>query len=285
MKIRYTHLATPFLAVFFFHNQGAFASRVVLTTELGETASKYIQSQAKPTQKPLKRKSLLNGTRISKSYLLFLKFKKQLFGLNPNHRFIAAVVKSKDWNLTPTSPYKSTFKLISSFSSEIVDNSSEQYLSSTNNLPKVFNAKIDTKSNKPIHSFVLPAQGHHSSGFGMRWGRMHNGIDIANATGTPIVASKSGRVVFAGWDEGYGYYVEIQHDDSSRARYAHLSKMMVKTNQQVETAQRIGLMGSTGRSTGPHLHFEIIARNGEHVDPHLLFGKQSENIAFNSKQT
>ena len=131
-------------------------------------------------------------------------------------------------------------------------------------------AKVDGKPKKTINSFVLPAQGHHSSGFGMHWGRMHNGIDIANATGTPIVASKSGRVVFAGWDEGYGYYVEIQHDDSSRARYAHLSKIMVKENQKIETAQRIGLMGSTGRSTGPHLHFEIIDRNGAHVDPHLL---------------
>jgi murein DD-endopeptidase MepM/ murein hydrolase activator NlpD len=107
-------------------------------------------------------------------------------------------------------------------------------------------------------SLVWPAQGTFTSGYGWRWGRMHRGIDIANNVGTPIVAVARGQVTFAGWhDGGYGYLVEITHDDGSLTRYGHNSALLVREGDQVQQGQVISQMGSTGRSTGPHLHFEI----------------------------
>jgi murein DD-endopeptidase MepM/ murein hydrolase activator NlpD len=106
--------------------------------------------------------------------------------------------------------------------------------------------------------WVWPAKGVFTSGYGWRWGRMHKGIDVANNVGTPIVAAQSGRITFAGWhDGGYGYLVEITHDDGSMSRYAHNSTLMVREGDLVQRGQQISQMGSTGRSTGPHLHFEI----------------------------
>ena len=108
-------------------------------------------------------------------------------------------------------------------------------------------------------ALIWPAQGTFTSGYGWRWGRMHKGIDIANNVGTPIVAAARGRVSFAGWHEGgYGYFVEITHDDGSRTRYGHNSNLLVREGQLVDQGQVISQMGSTGRSTGPHLHFEVL---------------------------
>jgi murein DD-endopeptidase MepM/ murein hydrolase activator NlpD len=106
--------------------------------------------------------------------------------------------------------------------------------------------------------WLMPARGLLTSGYGWRWGRMHKGIDVANSVGTAIVASQRGRVSFAGWsDGGYGYLVEITHGDGSRSLYAHQSRILVQEGEEVLQGQQIGEMGSTGRSTGPHLHFEI----------------------------
>jgi LysM repeat protein len=106
--------------------------------------------------------------------------------------------------------------------------------------------------------WIWPTKGVFSSGFGWRWGRMHKGIDVANNVGTPIVAAKAGRVVFSGWhDGGYGYLVTLAHADGSRSLYGHNSRLMVQVGQDVEQGSLISQMGSTGRSTGPHLHFEI----------------------------
>ncbi len=106
--------------------------------------------------------------------------------------------------------------------------------------------------------WIWPTRGVFTSGFGWRWGRMHKGIDIANNVGTNIVAAKAGRVTFSGWhDGGYGYLVTIQHDDGSRSLYAHNSRLLVREGEEVAQGQPISHMGSTGRSTGPHLHFEI----------------------------
>ncbi|MCT7952330.1 peptidoglycan DD-metalloendopeptidase family protein [Ancylothrix sp. C2] len=109
-----------------------------------------------------------------------------------------------------------------------------------------------------FEGYIWPAQGTLTSGYGWRWGRMHAGIDIAGPIGTPIVAAGGGIVTFAGWDEGgYGNLVEIQHPDGSITRYAHNNRILVREGQQVEGGQQIAEMGSTGNSTGPHLHFEI----------------------------
>jgi murein DD-endopeptidase MepM/ murein hydrolase activator NlpD len=106
--------------------------------------------------------------------------------------------------------------------------------------------------------WLWPTQGVFSSGYGWRWGRMHKGIDIANNVGTPILAAKAGRIITAGWnDGGYGYVVDILHEDGSMSRYGHNSRLLVQVGDVVSQGAVISLMGSTGNSTGPHLHFEI----------------------------
>lgn len=115
--------------------------------------------------------------------------------------------------------------------------------------------------------YIWPAKGVLTSGYGPRWGRMHRGIDIAAPTGTPIHAAADGIVKSAGWNRGgYGYLVDIRHSDGTLTRYAHNSKLLVKKGQQVQQGQKISLMGSTGFSTGPHLHFEI-RPNGKARNP------------------
>jgi murein DD-endopeptidase MepM/ murein hydrolase activator NlpD len=109
-----------------------------------------------------------------------------------------------------------------------------------------------------FNGYIWPARGVLTSGYGPRWGRMHRGIDIAAPTGTPIHAAASGEVISAGWNSGgYGNLVEIRHPDGSMTRYAHNSKLLVRKGDRVEQGQQVALMGSTGFSTGPHLHFEV----------------------------
>ena len=96
---------------------------------------------------------------------------------------------------------------------------------------------------------------------------MHKGIDIANSTGTSVHAARDGIVTFAGWKGAYGYLVEIAHGDGESTRYAHNSRRRVTKGQVVPQGTRISLMGSTGRSTGPHLHFEIRRSSGAAVNP------------------
>jgi len=116
--------------------------------------------------------------------------------------------------------------------------------------------------------WIWPTKGIFTSGYGWRWGRMHRGIDIANNVGTPVLASRGGQVISAGWnDGGYGYLVEIRHDDGSLSRYAHNSQILVRSGDLVSQGSVISLMGSTGRSTGPHLHFEILPASRGAVNP------------------
>ncbi len=114
-------------------------------------------------------------------------------------------------------------------------------------------------------TYIKPLSGGRiSSGFGGRRnpftgaaGSNHAGVDIATPTGTPIWASSGGTVVWAGWNGGYGYLVSINHPDGRQTRYAHLSKIYVSVGQYVSQGQVIAASGSTGNSTGPHLHFEM----------------------------
>ncbi len=96
-----------------------------------------------------------------------------------------------------------------------------------------------------------------TSCFGMRWGRLHEGVDLAAADGTPIRAAGSGTVVAAGPAEGYGNAVLIDHGDGFLTHYGHMSAITVTVGQKVTAGQQIGNEGSTGHSTGPHLHFEV----------------------------
>ena len=114
-----------------------------------------------------------------------------------------------------------------------------------------------------MKGYIWPAQGVFTSGYGWRWGRMHKGIDVAGPVGTPIVASATGVVSYSGYnDGGFGYLVEIDHADGSMTRYAHNNRILVSSGQQVAQGQQVAEMGSTGFSTGPHLHFEIHSPQG-----------------------
>lgn len=109
-----------------------------------------------------------------------------------------------------------------------------------------------------------------SSEFGKRWGKRHQGIDIAADEGEPVFASASGRVIYAGNGlRGYGNTVILGHDDKTTTLYAHNSGLKVDLGQSVYAGQTIALLGSTGRSTGPHVHFEI-RRHGSALDPRKL---------------
>ena len=125
-------------------------------------------------------------------------------------------------------------------------------------LPSFGESPVNPSRNGDSTSFIWPAQGVFTSGYGWRWGRMHKGIDVANNVGTPIVAVQDGRVEYAGWDDGgYGYLVRIQHGDGTLSVYGHNSRILVREGEVVRQGQTISHMGSTGRSTGPHLHFEL----------------------------
>jgi murein DD-endopeptidase MepM/ murein hydrolase activator NlpD len=125
------------------------------------------------------------------------------------------------------------------------------------------------------NGLIWPAKGVLTSGYGMRWGRMHKGIDIAAPVGTPIFAAGPGTVLRSTWSGGYGNLVEIQHPDGTITRYGHNSRLIVQAGQQVEQGQLIALMGSTGRSTGPHCHFEVRPGGRDAVNPIAYLPRRS----------
>ena len=118
-----------------------------------------------------------------------------------------------------------------------------------------------------MSSYIWPTKGVITSGYGWRWGRMHQGIDIANKVNTPVLSAKGGIVSYAGWKGAYGYLVEIAHVNGDSTRYAHNNRLLVKKGQILPQGATIATMGSTGRSTGPHLHFEIRKKSGTAINP------------------
>lgn len=128
----------------------------------------------------------------------------------------------------------------------------------------------------PAGYYIRPAVGRITSPYGSRKGGFHYGVDIGNSRGTPIVAAASGKVVKVVnyCKEGdsscggrYGNYVVIEHPNGTKTRYAHLSTVLVSVGQSVNQGELIAKMGNTGRTTGPHLHFEVILSNGSTVKP------------------
>lgn len=115
-------------------------------------------------------------------------------------------------------------------------------------------------------TFATPYNGIVTSRFGSRWGSTHTGIDLAGAAGSPVVAADGGTVISAGWAGGYGKLIKIRHDNGYETYYAHLSSINVSVGQKVAKREFIGRVGSTGNSTGPHLHFEI-RKNGTPLNP------------------
>jgi len=114
--------------------------------------------------------------------------------------------------------------------------------------------------------FIWPVNGTVVSGFGWRWGRMHEGIDISASSGTPIWSAAAGTVIHSGWLGGYGNLVVVDHGNGLATAYAHASAILVGVGQQVSQGETLSLVGSTGNSSGPHLHFEVRV-NGAAVDP------------------
>ncbi|NPV69812.1 MAG: M23 family metallopeptidase [Firmicutes bacterium] len=120
-------------------------------------------------------------------------------------------------------------------------------------------------------SLAIPVAGAISSEYGFRWGRLHEGIDIASSYGHPVRAAAAGVVRYAGYRGTYGKLVVLRHEQNTETYYGHLSQIMVKAGQKVEKGSVIGRVGSTGLSTGPHLHFEVRVR-GRPLDPSYVLG-------------
>jgi murein DD-endopeptidase MepM/ murein hydrolase activator NlpD len=98
---------------------------------------------------------------------------------------------------------------------------------------------------------------------------MHEGLDFVAEVGSPIVATAAGTVTRSGWDASYGNVVEVSHVEGFMTRYAHLSKRMVEVGQNVQRGETIAQLGNTGRSTGPHLHYEVL-RNDRVLNPNQM---------------
>ncbi len=144
---------------------------------------------------------------------------------------------------------------------------------------KTVERAIDTLAPKPRTSGAerAPVAGVVSSSFGMRHdpihgeSRFHQGIDIAAPAGAEVKAPSGGRVTFSGPAKGYGNLVEIDHGNGMVTRYGHNATNLVTAGERVEPGQAIAIVGSTGRATGPHLHFEV-RRGGKPVDPSIMIG-------------
>ena len=127
-------------------------------------------------------------------------------------------------------------------------------------IEKLINPKKATPSGS---SMLWPTEGHTITQY-FSW--RHTGLDIANRVGTPLYASEDGTVEFSGWSNGYGNNVVINHGGGKKTRYAHASKLFVKVGEKVDRGEQIAAMGSTGNSTGPHVHFEVML-NGVKYNP------------------
>eukprot|EP00898_Chlorokybus_atmophyticus_P006613 jgi/Chlat1/6953/Chrsp52S06624 len=135
----------------------------------------------------------------------------------------------------------------------------------------LYTAKIAAQEAAPGWSgFIKPVEKHWdiSSLYGPRWGKFHNGVDLAAPTGAPVMAADDGEVTWSGWEvSGFGNLVEITHADGWRTLYGHNSEILVKEGERVKRGDCISLVGETGRATGPHLHWEIRSPGGAAVDP------------------
>jgi len=170
-----------------------------------------------------------------------------------------------------------------SLETDTPDASAEQTIASIEQQLEVLDAALDSiddaASRRKLSHMLFPSRSpvvdsRRSSNYGNRFDpftgkrAFHSGIDFPAPQGTPIYASAGGKVIKAGWHPEYGNKIEIDHGNGLVTRYAHTYKMFVKEGDVVSPGQKIALVGTTGRSTGPHLHFEIL-ENGEFVNPSL----------------
>ncbi|MCF8571234.1 M23 family metallopeptidase [Gordonia sp. HY002] len=121
---------------------------------------------------------------------------------------------------------------------------------------------------------VKPASGTVTSNYGARWGAHHDGIDIANKTGTPVYAVTDGVVLEAGPASGYGQWIRVRQDDGTTAIFGHVEQIFVNAGEKVHAGEKIGTVGSRGNSTGPHLHYEVHNAAGAPINPHTWLAKR-----------
>jgi murein DD-endopeptidase MepM/ murein hydrolase activator NlpD len=138
-----------------------------------------------------------------------------------------------------------------------------------------------------LSALGAPVDGVVSSGFGVRTdpfngaAKFHGGIDISAPSGTPIRAAAAGKVIFSGQAAGYGSIVEVEHGFGMVTRYAHNSSNLVSPGERIEAGQPIALVGETGRSTGAHLHFEVL-RSGKPVNPEIVLSGTAKGSRLSS---
>ena len=127
-------------------------------------------------------------------------------------------------------------------------------------------AEREARLQRPL--FVLPTHGIFTSGFGYRWGALHDGVDLAGPIGTPIYAASDGIVKEAGYtNSGYGAWVLLKHSDGTVTRYGHINSWTVQVGQRVFAGDQIATIGNRGNSTGPHLHFSVLLGGANATDP------------------
>jgi murein DD-endopeptidase MepM/ murein hydrolase activator NlpD len=140
-----------------------------------------------------------------------------------------------------------------------------------------------------VSAMSMPVQGRMTSDYGFRLdpltgdSKFHEGIDLAAAAGTPFKAAAPGTVMFSGDLGGYGNTVVLEHENGERTLYAHASQILVRAGDRVEAGQEIGRVGSTGRSTGAHLHFETLI-SGQNIDPKSLISAEVSSKVHRPKQ-
>jgi len=195
------------------------------------------------------------------------------FAASEQRGIVTRLMASRDALVTAQREKSTTLASIEADQSEIHEEIEDLEAQSASLAEQIRRAQQPSSSGStppvvPIGDGTLgwPVSGPVVSGFGMRWGRMHEGIDITCATGTPVRAAGAGTVIWAGWRGGYGNLVVIDHGGGLSTAYAHNSAFASSVGQSVVRGQVISYSGSTGNSSGPHVHFEVRV-NGTAVDP------------------
>ncbi|MBD0369842.1 MAG: peptidoglycan DD-metalloendopeptidase family protein [Pyrinomonadaceae bacterium] len=150
--------------------------------------------------------------------------------------------------------------------SRVSDKPASPVILSTASPSRTSSAPANIPSIWPVYGSLRSGVGIRSNPFGGSGSEYHKGQDIAAPIGTPVIATADGTIVIAGWQRGYGWVVYIDHGNGISTRYGHLSRIDVEVGQTIRRGEQLGLVGSTGRSTGPHLHYEVRI-NGQPVSP------------------
>ncbi len=209
---------------------------------------------------------IVNGTETRQETIPYSTVYRTDYSLGPGQSKVVAAGSNgmKLVNVSFTSKNGDTTNTVA-LSETVQQNPVNKVVARGAGAPKV-QVAMASRGSGVASGFIWPLHGPIASPFGYRHGRLHTGIDIDAPTGTPYVAALSGTVIAAQWDGGYGKMILVDHGNGVVTRYAHSSAFLVSVGQHVSQGQPIGRVGTTGNTTGPHLHFEIIL-NGTPVNP------------------